>query len=116
MLSSNLNLFLHQIMTHQPIHFKENMNSQVDIGKKAAAKAAVELIQPGMQLGLGTGSTIKFFIEQLAERCHHGLTISAVSTSEQSTILAQSLGIPLVDINELTSLDLAIDGADQIDS
>lgn len=91
------------------------MSSNVEIGKKAAAVAAAELVQSGMLLGLGTGTTIKFFIERLAERCKSGLKISAVSSSEQSTQLAGSLGIPLADINTLKSLDLTVDGADEID-
>lgn len=91
------------------------MNSFSEIGKKAAAEAAAELVQSGMLLGLGTGTTVKFFIQRLAERCKAGLTVSAVSSSEQSAQLAASLGIPLVDINTLTSLDLTVDGADEID-
>lgn len=91
------------------------MNSIAEVGKKAAALAAAELVQPGMLLGLGTGTTIKFFIEHLAERCKSGLQISAVSSSEQSTKLAASLGIPLIDINTLKTVDLTVDGADEID-
>lgn len=91
------------------------MNSSAEIGKKAAAELAAELVQPGMVLGLGTGTTIKLFIERLAERCKQGLKVTAVSSSEQSTLLAASLGIPLVDINKLKKLDLTIDGADEID-
>lgn len=91
------------------------MSSSAEIGKKAAAEAAVKLVQPGMLLGLGTGTTIKYFIEGLAERCRTGLKISTVSSSEQSAQLARSLKIPLVDINTLKTLDLTVDGADEID-
>lgn len=91
------------------------MNSSAEIGKKAAADAAAELIEPGMTIGLGTGTTIAFFIERLAERCKQGLNVCAVSSSEQSTRLAASLEIPLLDINTLKTLDLTVDGADEID-
>lgn len=87
----------------------------MDIGKKAAAKVAVEMVKPGMLLGLGTGTTIKFFIEGLAERCKEGLEVYTVSTSERSADAARSLGIPSVDIDTLESLDMTVDGADEID-
>jgi ribose 5-phosphate isomerase A len=86
-----------------------------DIGKKAAGEAAAELVQAGMCIGLGTGSTTNYFIKRLAERCASGLEITAVASSNQSTELAYELGIPLVDIDPLIELDLTVDGADEID-
>jgi ribose 5-phosphate isomerase A len=84
--------------------------------KQAAAKAAAALIQDGMLLGLGTGSTAKFFIDDLIGRCRAGLKISAVATSERSAKQAKAGGIPLYDIERVTMLDMDIDGADEIDS
>ena len=85
------------------------------IAKKAAGKAAAELIEEGMLVGLGTGSTASFFIEALGKRCQEGLKISAIATSQQSTRQAEQLGIPLKDPETITSLDVTVDGADEID-
>lgn len=89
---------------------------QNDNGKKAAGVAAAELVQDGMLVGLGTGSTAAFFIRHLIERCRQGLKIEAVATSTASYELAKKGGIPLIDINQITSIDFAADGADEIDS
>ncbi|WP_068470328.1 ribose-5-phosphate isomerase RpiA [Candidatus Protochlamydia phocaeensis] len=83
--------------------------------KKAAGKAAAELIEDGMLVGLGTGSTASFFIEALGLRCQSGLKISAVATSQQSMRQAQKLGIPIQNSDSITFLDLTVDGADEID-
>ncbi len=88
---------------------------KTEIAKKNAAKDAAELIQEGMIIGLGSGSTALFFIEHLIERCRNGLKISAVATSQESYKKALEGGIPMRDINELTFLDIAVDGADEID-
>ncbi len=85
------------------------------IGKKLAGEAAAELVQEGMHIGLGTGSTANYFIRRLAERCNSGLKITAVASSEKSAALACSLGIPVVNIESFIELDLVIDGADEID-
>lgn len=84
-------------------------------GKVAAGKAAADLVQPGMLIGLGTGSTANYFIESLITRCKEGLRITAVSTSQASMELAAQGNIPLIDINDVTSIDMTIDGADEID-
>lgn len=86
-----------------------------DIAKKVAGEAAAELVQEGMTLGLGTGSTANYFIRKLAERCQSGLNIKAVASSVQSAELAKTLGIPVVDIDPYIDLDLVVDGADEID-
>ena len=86
-----------------------------DIAKQAAGNAAADLIQDDMLVGLGTGSTAFFFIEKLIERCRQGLKISAVASSERSKQQALIGGIPIRDINEVTSLDITADGADEID-
>lgn len=86
-----------------------------EIKKKVGAKAA-EFVEDGMTIGLGTGSTAFYFIEKLIERCQQGLKIQAVASSERSLEQAQKGGIPFLDINEIHSLDLTVDGADEIDS
>lgn len=85
------------------------------IAKKAAGLAAAALIEEGMLVGLGTGSTSAFFIEALGKRCQEGLKISAVATSEQSAKHAKHLGIPMMAPDEMTFLDITVDGADEID-
>lgn len=86
------------------------------IAKKAAGAAAAELIKDGMLVGLGTGSTASFFIEALGKKCRdEGLQITAVATSQQSLRQAKSVGIPLLDIDFITTLDMTVDGADEID-
>jgi ribose 5-phosphate isomerase A len=84
--------------------------------KEAAAIAAVALIQEEMLVGLGTGSTAAYFISHLGEKCRQGLKIKAVATSIKSQDQAAKEGIPLIDINEVTTLDIGIDGADEIDN
>lgn len=92
------------------------MNNPKETSKIAAAKAAANLIQNGMKVGLGTGSTAGFFIANLIERCRSkNLKIKAVATSERSAKQAQEGGIPLFDLNDLKTLDVTVDGADEID-
>ncbi len=83
--------------------------------KKAAGYKAAELIEQGMLIGLGTGITASFFIERLGQRCKEGLKIHAVASSNASYNQARKAGIPLFDINKITTLDVCVDGADQID-
>jgi ribose 5-phosphate isomerase A len=83
--------------------------------KALAGQKAAEFVLPGMQIGLGTGSTAFYFIERLGLRCSEGLQIQAFTTSERSTLQAREAKIPLGDINEITALDLTVDGADEID-
>lgn len=90
-------------------------NMQQSAAKDAASKRALELVEEGMVLGLGTGSTSRFFIEHLIDRCKAGLKIHAVATSVASARLASKGGIPMLDINTLSSLDMTVDGADEID-
>lgn len=87
-----------------------------DAIKKAIGAAAAELIHNGMTVGLGTGSTAAFFIQSLIERCNKGLKIHAVASSKHSYELAKKGGIPMLDINQITSLDITVDGADEIDT
>lgn len=90
-------------------------NSQVS-AKKAAGKAAADLIKNGMIVGIGTGTTASCFTDSLIERCRAGLKISAVATSKRSYQQAQEGGIPLIDIESIDKIDLTVDGADEIDS
>lgn len=86
-----------------------------DIAKRNAAEAALKLVEPGMVLGLGTGSTAAIFVKLLAERVKQGLDIVGTPTSEATDRLARELGIRIVDPNELSHIDLTIDGADEFD-
>lgn len=88
------------------------MNSS---GKAAAASAALELIQPGMRVGLGTGTTVDYFLQGLGEKCRRGLVIKALASSIATEVRARSLGIPLVATSSLTALDITVDGADEVD-
>src|SRR5215467_7245133 len=86
----------------------------VDAQKRAAAARAVEFVRPGMRIGLGTGSTAKYFVEQIGERVRSGLKIVAVPTSEATLADAQRCGIELTTLDETPELDLTVDGADEI--
>jgi len=89
-------------------------SAEVEAQKQAAAERALQLVKPGTIVGLGTGSTARYFIEGLAARVRHGLTVQAVVTSLESRALAEAGGIPITDRAD-GSLDLAVDGADEID-
>lgn len=89
--------------------------SPINAAKKAAADTAASLIQNGMLVGLGTGSTAYFFIEALGKKCHEGLKITAAATSDRSTQQAKALGIPLIENSSIIMLDVTVDGADEID-
>lgn len=83
--------------------------------KQAAGFAAAEMIPSGSCVGLGTGTTVAFFLEALAERVRKGLQITAVATSQATYLLAQEYRIPLLEMSEVTFLDITVDGADEID-
>jgi ribose 5-phosphate isomerase A len=89
--------------------------AQTDLAKRNAAEAALKLVEPGMVLGLGTGSTAAIFVKLLAERVKQGLDIVGTPTSEATDRLARELGIRIVDPNDLQRIDLTIDGADEFD-
>ena len=93
---------------------KKNFDSTT-IAKRAAAEAAASLIQEGMHVGLGTGSTAAYFIAALGKRCQEGLRIQVFSSSEKSAQAAKSLGIPLLEECAVKMLDITVDGADEID-
>lgn len=92
------------------------MIDQRSLGKRAAARAVADSVKTGQRLGLGTGSTVTFFLERLAERvAEEGLRIVGVPTSEPTSIRARELGLPLGSLDAIESLDLAVDGADEVD-
>lgn len=83
--------------------------------KKAAATRALELIQPNTVVGLGSGSTVSFFIEALGMLCHRGFAIQAVASSSKSQELALRHQIPMLPQNLLNHIDVTVDGADMVD-
>jgi ribose 5-phosphate isomerase A len=86
----------------------------VEAARRAAGEAAVPLVEDGMRVGLGTGTTARWFILGLAERVHQGLTIRAVATSVASAALAIEHGIVVEELGA-DGLDLAVDGADSVE-
>ncbi len=82
-------------------------------GKRLSGEAAAKFIEEGTVVGVGTGSTVAFFIEALARKKHQ--IEGAVSSSEQSTALLKQHGIPVLDLNSTGSLSLYVDGADECD-
>ena len=82
--------------------------------KQRAGFKAVEYIEDGMTVGLGTGSTAYWLVERLGERVREGLRVRGVPTSRRTEEQALALGIPLVTFTEVQQLDIAIDGADEI--
>ena len=83
--------------------------------KRAAAARALDFVDDGMKLGLGTGSTAEVFLELLAERVRGGLKIVGTPTSQRTADKARALGIPLDELDALGRLDLVVDGADEAD-
>ncbi len=92
----------------------------IDVKKQDEIKAALgeyaaQLVEEGMTIGLGTGTTATFFIKSLIARCKKGLFIRAVSSSEASLKLALGGGIEVLDMDQVETIDLTIDGADEVD-
>ena len=85
-----------------------------DEAKRMAARQALEFVENGMSLGLGTGTTSAIFIRELGERVKQGLRVQGIATSDASQKLAESLSIPITNFNDCPELDLAIDGADEV--
>jgi len=83
--------------------------------KRAVAAKALEYVQDGMKLGLGSGSTAEIFVEMLAPRVRGGEKLLCVPTSEKTASLARKLGLTLASLDDLAPLDLTIDGADEAD-
>ncbi|WOD63715.1 ribose-5-phosphate isomerase RpiA [Niallia taxi] len=87
------------------------MNEKAAVGEKAA----VDYVKDGMVVGLGTGSTVYYTILKIGEMIKQGMKVQGVATSVQTEKLAEEQGIPLLTLDEVDSIDVAIDGADEID-
>jgi ribose 5-phosphate isomerase A len=90
------------------------MRMTQDEAKRLVAKRAVEFVQDGMVVGLGTGTTATMFIRDLATRVQQGLKIRCVASSDASHELGLSLGMDVRTLDELPELDMYIDGADEV--
>jgi ribose 5-phosphate isomerase A len=91
------------------------MTDPAEAAKRLAAARAVDLVKPGMRLGLGTGSTAAHFVALLGERVAQGLRVVGVPTSVRTREQAARLNIPLSTLDETPQLDLTVDGADEFD-
>ncbi|HSA86073.1 MAG TPA: ribose-5-phosphate isomerase RpiA [Nitrospira sp.] len=90
-------------------------SSDLDRFKQAAALRAIEFVRDGMVVGLGTGSTARHMVVALGEKVRAGMSLLGVPTSQETAALAKRAGIPLVDTESRWEIDVAIDGADQVD-
>ena len=86
-----------------------------DQRKREAAQRALALVEPGMRLGLGSGTTARHFVDLVGDKVAAGLDVRCVATSEATATQAKARGIPLATLDELPELDLTVDGADEID-
>ena len=88
-----------------------------DFAKRAAAARALEMVEDGMVVGLGSGSTAGWLVRLLSERIRdEGLAVTGVATSSTTLWLAQELGVPLYQLDQAARIDLTIDGADEFDA
>ena len=83
--------------------------------KTSAAVAALDYVQDGMVLGLGSGSTAEIFVKKLGERVAEGLSVKGVPTSERTAEVAREAGVPLIPVDQADCLHVTIDGADEVD-
>ena len=83
--------------------------------KQMAGEKAVEWLEDGMTVGLGTGSTAYWAIKRIGELAKGGLSVKCVATSVQSEALARECGLNILDVNDVEQVDLTIDGADEVD-
>ncbi len=86
-----------------------------ELEKRNAAACALDHVEDGMTLGLGTGSTARHFIELLADEVADGLVVRGVPTSEQTRRLAEAHGVPLIPVEQVDRIHLTVDGADEVD-
>ena len=89
--------------------------STQDEEKRQVGVAAAERVRSGMALGLGSGSTVYFFLQELGRRISQGLDVTGIPTSDRTAALAREFHIPLTSFDERQELDLAVDGADEVD-
>jgi ribose 5-phosphate isomerase A len=92
------------------------MLSSVDLKKKAVGEKALKYVREGMTIGLGSGTTVYWMMKKLGELVDEGLKVRGVPSSLRTEGLAKEFGIPLVYFSEISRLDLAIDGADEVDT
>ena len=89
--------------------------SDIDAQKQAAGEAAAKLVESGMTVGLGTGSTAVFFVKALGARAAaEGMALKCVATSKATAELATSVGLKVIDLDKAGTIDLTVDGADEI--
>ena len=93
----------------------EKKTEAPDQAKRAAGYRAAEMVEDGMVVGLGTGSTVYFTIERLSERVRDGLQITGIPTSFQTALRAKKAQIPLTTLDDNPVIDITIDGADEVD-
>ena len=91
-------------------------NRDLEQAKKNAAAQGVETIKDGMIVGLGSGSTASYAIEMIGKKVRDGLAIKAVASSMKSEVLARRYGITIIEVGEGDAIDVALDGADEIDT
>jgi len=90
--------------------------STINQGKEAAAEAAVQQLENGMLVGLGSGTTSTMAVAAMGKRVREGLRITGVPTSEKTSEQARQLNIPLIDLGGDTAIDITIDGADEVET
>ncbi|WP_100404674.1 ribose-5-phosphate isomerase RpiA [Bacillus solitudinis] len=91
------------------------MLNEIEQSKKCAGEKAVEMIEDGMTVGLGSGSTMYWVIKRIGQRVKEGLKIKGVPSSIRTEGWAKEFGVPLTDFSQVKQLDIAIDGADEVD-
>ena len=92
------------------------MNQAQEAGKRTAGEAALQYVRDGALVGLGTGSTVKYFLMALGEKVKDGFRVQGIPTSLETARFANDLHIPLLPYEAEWVLDVAVDGADQVDS
>lgn len=93
-----------------------NSSEKIEQEKNAAAEKALDYIENGMIVGLGSGSTFRIFLHKLAKKITEGLEIQTVATSDETASIAESLGIKVTDFSEIDTINVTIDGADEVDT
>ena len=93
----------------------DKKTEELTAAKRSAGYKAADMIEDGMVVGLGTGSTVYFLIERLSERVKDGLEISGIPTSYQTAIRARKAGIRLTTLDDNPAIDITVDGADEVD-
>jgi len=87
----------------------------MSVVKENAAMAALDFVEDGMVLGLGSGSTAEIFIDRLGEKVAGGLKVAGVPTSQRTADCAVEAGVPLIEPDKVDRINLTIDGADEVD-